>query len=769
MKLPVLFHQKSVRIAIAWFLPFAAALLQWLLWPTLAPWPWILFYPAVIAAALIGELAGGVGATLISVLLVFVYFVPTPIPVQPQQDLRNELTPLIFLATGVGFSLFYYRLRHTEERYRTVFASAGEGIVVIGRDGRLVDVNPAYCAIVGRTRDEIVGSPAPEWSSGTAQALKVQRKVTSDYRQRRQDGSFVTVEVTATSLRGGKVVAIVRDREEQRRMEAALRQSETKFARLFEASPVPLIVTRRDNGQMVDVNAALIAQFGYSRAELIGRSTLALGIVAPEMRAGLFDRLREEGQLANVEMQVTCKGGEVRECLGYAETIELPGGPHLLVSLVDITARKRAEQRLRDSEERFRLVVENSPSAIFIWDEQGAIRYVSPTIETTLGLAPAMMVEKAAVLQAAAAALPAGDRTADGLADRMGTTEVYMHAWLQAMEIVRHCGAHPGEKVQVEEQLHNVAGEERTLVLTYQGFKRSQAGTEVVTVAHDITEHVALERLLQQTNAALEQQVADRTVALAASVARLEETLAELRRANAGKDAFMAAVSHELRTPLTAILTMSELLEGQMRGPLTRDQARYVTAIYSSGQRLLAVVNNIMLYTQLMAGVTPIEPGTCNVAELCGQAMNAVQAAAAAKQQIITPTVIPPDLEIVTDAHAVINILRMLLDNAVKFTPPSGKIDVSVARLPADHEGEPARVALVVADTGIGMSPAEMDGIFSAFMQSDLTLARRFEGLGLGLAYVREMTARLGGTVSVASEPGRGSRFTVTLPLRIQK
>ena len=150
MKLSGLFHQKSVGILLAWLLPFAAALLQWLLWPTLAPWPWILFYPAVIAATLIGDLPGGVGATLISVLLVFVFFLPTPIPVQPQQDLRNELTPFIFLATGVGFSLFYYRLRHTEERYRTLFASAGEGIVVIGSDGRLVDVNPAYCAIVGR-------------------------------------------------------------------------------------------------------------------------------------------------------------------------------------------------------------------------------------------------------------------------------------------------------------------------------------------------------------------------------------------------------------------------------------------------------------------------------------------------------------------------------------------------------------------------------------------------------------------------------------------
>ena len=125
----------------------------------------------------------------------------------------------------------------------------------------------------------------------------------------------------------------------------------------------------------------------------------------------------------------------------------------------------------------------------------------------------------------------------------------------EALEAVRHCGAHPGEKVQIEEQVAHMGGEERSLLLTFQGFRRSSAGSEVVGIAHDITAHVALERLLAQTNAALEGQVAERTVALAASVARLEETLAELRRANRGKDAFMAAVSHELRTPLTAILT----------------------------------------------------------------------------------------------------------------------------------------------------------------------------------------------------------------------
>jgi signal transduction histidine kinase len=510
---------------------------------------------------------------------------------------------------------------------------------------------------------------------------------------------------------------------------------------------------------------------------LVGRSTVDLSIIAPDVRAALFEQLQRERRLADAELQVTCKDGMVRDCLGYADIIELPGGPHLLVSLVDITERKQVERQLRDSEERFRLVVENSPSSIVLWNDAGAISYVSPAFETTLGWPPATLLGLAKELQAQLetqekSSQPAAP-TAESLAAHVGTDVRYARVWRRALELARHCGAHPGEKVQVEAQMPHISGDERTMVLTFQGFRRSSAGSEVVAVAHDITAHVALERLLQQTNAVLEEQVAERTVALAASVARLEETLAELRRANRGKDAFMAAMSHELRTPLTAILSMADLLATERRGPLTADQVRYVTTIGNSGRRLLATVNNVVLYTQLMAGSEPLEPRRCSLGIVCEQAIHTVKEAAGAKQQHISQVVVPRELEMVTDVRGVINVLHMLLDNAVKFTPVGGAIVVEVAEVASqvtpqvltDDAGGEGCISLVVADTGVGMSPGEMDGIFTAFMQSDLTLARRFDGLGLGLAYVREMVARLGGTVSVASEVGGGSRFTVMLPL----
>ncbi len=273
-----------------------------------------------------------------------------------------------------------------------------------------------------------------------------------------------------------------------------------------------------------------------------------------------------------------------------------------------------------------------------------------------------------------------------------------------------------------------------------------------VTIS-DISDRKRAELLLQEANAHLEQQVAART-------AELQTMVTELQRANIGKDAFLAAVSHELRTPLTGVLSMGELLQLESFGPLNPAQARYVTAMLKSGQRLVATVDSILLYTSLVAGSTPIENETCCLHELCTIATGTVVADAAAKQQRITQEVSPIDLQIESDPQAIARVLKILLANAVKFTPEGGCIDLTVTQ-------EDDAVRMVVADNGIGMSDEQMSNVLRPFAQGDQTLARRFEGLGLGLAYVREMVTRLGGTLTVTSEPDRGSRFTVTLPLHL--
>jgi len=268
----------------------------------------------------------------------------------------------------------------------------------------------------------------------------------------------------------------------------------------------------------------------------------------------------------------------------------------------------------------------------------------------------------------------------------------------------------------------------------------------------DITERKQYEQLLQDTNALLEQRVAERT-------ADLQRAVDDLQRANRLKDEFMALISHELRTPLTGVLSLSEMLGDQIAGPLNARQAVYVQGITESGNRLLYVINGILSYVHLISGKLPLRAEPCDLANLLNICAVSQQHKAAAKGQAISVHVEPRGLAITSDESALAGILKRLLDNAVKFTPEGGQIGL------AAHVGAaPATVDVTVWDTGIGIAQGQIEHILKPFAQADGSLARPYDGLGMGLAYVHEMVNRLGGTLAVESTPGGGSRFTITLP-----
>ncbi|MFN8467141.1 MAG: ATP-binding protein [Caldilineaceae bacterium] len=154
-----------------------------------------------------------------------------------------------------------------------------------------------------------------------------------------------------------------------------------------------------------------------------------------------------------------------------------------------------------------------------------------------------------------------------------------------------------------------------------------------------------------------------------------------------------------------------------------------------------------------------LAPEPCELAYLLGTCAASQQYKAVAKGQAIAVRVQPPDLAITVDAMAVAEVLKRLLDNAVKFTPEGGRIGLE------EHPGAISNtVDLAVWDTGIGIPADQVDHVFHAFTQADARLARSHEGTGLGLAYADQMVRLMGGTIAVASTPGAGSCFTVTLP-----
>jgi len=218
-------------------------------------------------------------------------------------------------------------------------------------------------------------------------------------------------------------------------------------------------------------------------------------------------------------------------------------------------------------------------------------------------------------------------------------------------------------------------------------------------------------------------------------------------------------MSHELRTPLNAILGLSESLLEQIGGPLTARQNRSVNTIFNSGQHLLALINDILDLSKIDAGKFELNLERVNVGDVCQASLAFVRTQALKKQITVAFENDGQALNINADPKRLKQILANLLSNAVKFTPEGGRIGLAVSA----PRGEGA-VRFVVWDTGIGIAAEDTARLFSPFTQVDSGLSRTQEGTGLGLALVAKLADLHGGGVALESEPGRGSRFTVTLP-----
>ena len=246
---------------------------------------------------------------------------------------------------------------------------------------------------------------------------------------------------------------------------------------------------------------------------------------------------------------------------------------------------------------------------------------------------------------------------------------------------------------------------------------------------------------------------------------RLEAKLKAARQAeeaNRAKSEFLANMSHELRTPLSAILGLSEGLLEQTRGPLNERQQSSLRTVQSSGQHLLGLINEILDLARIEAGQLGVIREWTPVRESCEAALALVREQAVAKGIALELHLGDSEAHLEVDPRRLKQILVNLLSNAVKFTPEGGRVELATAS--AGNEV----FAFTVTDTGIGIAQEDQVRLFQPFVQIDAGLARRHDGTGLGLSLVQRLADLLGGGVTLESEPGKGSRFTVTLPVGTQ-
>ena len=466
----------------------------------------------------------------------------------------------------------------------------------------------------------------------------------------------------------------------------------------------------------VQWDAQMYRIYGITPEEFDGNIETQLKFIHPEDQGILLSEAQKIIQNSEtnfkIEHGIIRKDNKNRRLLEQAvATFDQRGFLENIIGIVDdITPQKKAEQDLRESEAYARKLFDASPDPISVSDTSGVIIDINRLFEQQ------HQIQREEVQ----------GRHISELNIFPPEQLVKFNSYM--MDILKGKDVSPVELI-----FNHPDGAIHTLEMNSYPieFKSAQL---ILSTTRDITVHKKAEDSLRVANA-------------------------EMERALRIKDEFLANMSHELRTPLNAVLGMAESLEEQIAGPLNEKQIKYIRTISESGRHLLELINDILDLSKIEAGRLELNISQVSVTSLCEASMRMVKEQALKKNQMVSLTIDPEVKHILGDERRLKQALVNLLSNAVKFTPNDQQVGVEVKGNIRNQT-----VTFTVWDKGIGMAPEELKLIFKPFVQLDAGLAREFSGTGLGLVLVAQMIRLHGGSVSVESKQGQGSRFSITLP-----
>lgn len=423
--------------------------------------------------------------------------------------------------------------------------------------------------------------------------------------------------------------------------------------------------------------------------------------------------------------------GEIRFIQAYGMVIrDAKGNPLSMIGInFDISARKRAELALRQSEEFKQRLLESSSDCIIVLDRQGRLIYINE------GGKQLMQIDKIENYL---------DKKWSAIYPPEGAAEVEEAIFL----------ALRGQPNRFQNSCPTVKGIPKWWDIAVSPiFDEEGEVYQILFVSRDVTNNKRYEAQLHKTNE-------------------------ELARATRLKDEFLANMSHELRTPLNAILGLSEALQEDILGPLNERQRKSINTIEESGKHLLELINDILDLAKISSGKMELNLSAVPVENLCNSSLLMVRQQALQKGVNLDSDILLGLPSIIVDERQIRQVLINLLTNAIKFTAEGGQVNLRVgvrengtwqgSVKPPDKlkNSSSPLILLQVADTGIGIKPEDQQKLFQPFVQIDSSLNRQQSGTGLGLALVKRIIELHEGEVIVESQAGQGSIFTVILPYK---
>jgi PAS domain S-box-containing protein len=686
------------------------------------------------------------------------------------QEIRRQQTLLktVDLQDAIFNSAYFSSIATDEKGVIQIFNVGAERMLGYTAAEVVNKITPADISdsqeVIARAKGLSVELGTPITPGFEALVFKASRGIEDIYELTyiRKDGSRFPAIVSVTALRDAQesiigYLLIGTDNTARKQAEEALLKAGALQSAIFNSANFSSIATDA-KGVIQIFNVGAERMLGYAAAEVMNKITPAdisdpeeviaragalsveLGTrITPGFEALVFKAsrgiediyeltyIRKDGSRFPAIVSVTALRDAQESIIGY-----------LLIG-TDNTARKEVEaaqaaldQRLRDQQFYTRSLIESNIDALMTTDPRGIITDVNHQMITLTG------------------------RTRDEL-------------------IGAPCKNFFTDPARADAAIKRVLTENK--VSNYELTVRAQDGAETVVSYNAATFHNRDRKLLGVFAAARD------VTELKRIESTLQEKNVELEHASRMKSEFLATMSHELRTPLNAIIGFSEALKDGLVGKLSEPQSEFIGDIFSSGQHLLSLINDILDLSKVEAGMMELELETVDVKALLSNSLTIVREKAGA-QRVALELYLEESLGAsLFDVRKLKQIVYNLLSNAVKFSAKDGRVTLRAHRvardavgtlpgswpvhnfaLPASEHAEFLEIA--VTDGGIGISEGDMPKLFQAFSQIDSSLARKFEGTGLGLAMVKLLAELHGGSVAVSGAQGEGACFAVWLPLR---
>jgi PAS domain S-box-containing protein len=513
--------------------------------------------------------------------------------------------------------------------------------------------------------------------------------------------------------------------------ENTARQHAQQERNRFFAVSRDMLCTLGFDGYYKDLNPAWEKTLGYTTAELIAKPFIEF--VHPddrEMTLGVAEKIAAGTPLVAFENRYRCKDGSYRFLLWSAtavmETQLIYGAAR------DVTESRQADEALLKAGALQSAIFNSQNFSSIATDAKGVIQIFNVGAERMLGYTAAEVVNKI---------------TPANISDPQ---EMIAHAKALSVELGTKIG--PGFEALVFKASREI---EDIYELTYIRKDGSRFPAVVsVTALRDSENEIIGYLLIGTDNTARKHAEGERI--------KLEDALEQLRRDQMRfKDEFLSHVSHELRSPLTAIKQFTTILLGGLAGELNKEQREYQQIVLKNIRQLQAMIDDLLEVTRLETGKLTVEPERVSVMIAVTDTFNTLKGSARAKGVTLSYDLSPNLPSVHADPTRLRQILIILLDNAIKFTPDGGSVTIKALILPQDTR----LLLLEVSDTGVGIDPDITENIFERLYQvSERTEGSR-KGLGLGLYICKELVMRQGGTIWAKRRAGTGSTFSFTLPV----